>query len=651
MSSIKQFLIVPDVGINNSELPNAIDPNRTFQIEAGWGVPAELKGRVRLHTTKTLKDVTLTVDLIGRCETVWVSPKAKTDPNAPAALVSKHQTEISEKVFLTLTETLKCRLHDKKENLVPNEFGGINIPFTINLPSSGVPSSYKDACGCILYELRAVLTWQEGLKIIKTTREVIVPVTILMPLVAQQRLLAKKSEIVHESPIIDKKCRFSVKASSRVLRPNDKLFVDFTIFTVPPGQSIFKVYIAVVTVVEYRGAAGRAAELTLPNPIAVHEETNPVSNVEDTFGCVLRSKLLLNLNATGFVASNESALVSIKSFLRGKIFLSNNPLEPSSTFDVPVVLVPTPEDVSADNKAGRSNRQSEVLPPTQPPFEDVPRSITEPTQHNFGAGSSNNSGGANNSPVRLHARPSLSSLSSSVQMSRTISQDPVAAAVAWNRKFSLASNGDENINVHYGPPRRDLDAPGLYTPPSMHPAPSQDPNSVVDDVLEVLEPQMFPQLPPASLPTGPKLPSPPDSNPSPPIRPVFDTNRLSQQLSKLSTAEGDSQSNTKIEALLEKLSQIKDEQKSVTSSPSLSPASSPSLNPERRSSGRKGPAKKYRAVQKYVPRMSDEIALMPGDQVIIRKIYGDGWGLGFNVSTRQEGAFPLHIIAVMDEPQ
>ncbi|KAJ3174142.1 hypothetical protein HDU88_000110 [Geranomyces variabilis] len=47
----------------------------------------------------------------------------------------------------------------------------------------------------------------------------------------------------------------------------------------------------------------------------------------------------------------------------------------------------------------------------------------------------------------------------------------------------------------------------------------------------------------------------------------------------------------------------------------------------------------------YVPNLVDEIYLYIGDPVIVKCKFDDGWGYGFNMTTKQEGSFPLACVA------
>ncbi|KAJ3115699.1 hypothetical protein HDU96_000178 [Phlyctochytrium bullatum] len=56
-------------------------------------------------------------------------------------------------------------------------------------------------------------------------------------------------------------------------------------------------------------------------------------------------------------------------------------------------------------------------------------------------------------------------------------------------------------------------------------------------------------------------------------------------------------------------------------------------------------AETMEAIFNYVPNLSDEIYLYVGDPVVVKCQFDDGWGYGFNMTTKQEGAFPLACVA------
>ncbi|KAJ1565889.1 hypothetical protein HK096_007729 [Nowakowskiella sp. JEL0078] len=53
------------------------------------------------------------------------------------------------------------------------------------------------------------------------------------------------------------------------------------------------------------------------------------------------------------------------------------------------------------------------------------------------------------------------------------------------------------------------------------------------------------------------------------------------------------------------------------------------------------PAETMEVAFNYVPNLSDEIYLYVGDPIIVKCKFDDGWGFGFNMTTKQEGCFPV----------
>ncbi|CAG8521630.1 2854_t:CDS:2 [Paraglomus occultum] len=46
-------------------------------------------------------------------------------------------------------------------------------------------------------------------------------------------------------------------------------------------------------------------------------------------------------------------------------------------------------------------------------------------------------------------------------------------------------------------------------------------------------------------------------------------------------------------------------------------------------------------VHPYTAQLQDELDLTPNDSIILRRIFDDGWAVGYNQNTHQEGAFPI----------
>jgi hypothetical protein len=57
-------------------------------------------------------------------------------------------------------------------------------------------------------------------------------------------------------------------------------------------------------------------------------------------------------------------------------------------------------------------------------------------------------------------------------------------------------------------------------------------------------------------------------------------------------------------------------------------------------------AETYQVIYNYVPNLSDEIYLYVGDKVILKTKFDDGWAVGYNMTTKQEGSFPLACVDI-----
>lgn len=52
-------------------------------------------------------------------------------------------------------------------------------------------------------------------------------------------------------------------------------------------------------------------------------------------------------------------------------------------------------------------------------------------------------------------------------------------------------------------------------------------------------------------------------------------------------------------------------------------------------------SEQYRAIRSYKPENNDEIELLLGDIVVVKKKYADGWAWTYNLSSMMEGLVPL----------
>ncbi|KAI8808511.1 hypothetical protein BJ742DRAFT_808848 [Cladochytrium replicatum] len=71
--------------------------------------------------------------------------------------------------------------------------------------------------------------------------------------------------------------------------------------------------------------------------------------------------------------------------------------------------------------------------------------------------------------------------------------------------------------------------------------------------------------------------------------------------------------------------------------------------PVKRINHKRSVVKRYLAIHPYSAKLSDEVSLDRGHVVLIRKVYNDGWVNGINLTTGQEGTFPVACTTPMEE--
>ncbi|KAJ3193094.1 hypothetical protein HK101_005416 [Irineochytrium annulatum] len=329
--------------------------NGKIVAEGGWGVASTVNAAIQLKASKVLKDAKVVVELRGITETKWTGSKPMEAHDKAPARVAKR--------FLQMVEVVR----DKKEALQPNEFGVITLPFKIDLPKSGLPSSYEDRAGSISYYFKATLAYQDGMKLLKAHREVEVPLYIRMPESARQRLLSTASPLSHNAPFSSEKCSYTINVPTRTLQPGECLTADVAITSTPDGASIRLVNASLRSVIEYTGSE-RASQVKFPRPLSEAAESVGVPIPPGSQPWSRRFSLLVDPSIAK--ASCESPLISIKTFFRFEIVLDTSEV-PNVAVEVPVVVVPMLHDPNRSEGSSKSN--SQPSPPTQYP---TPNSLT-----------------------------------------------------------------------------------------------------------------------------------------------------------------------------------------------------------------------------------------------------------------------------------
>ncbi|KAJ3196070.1 hypothetical protein HK101_010171 [Irineochytrium annulatum] len=337
-SSVVQFDVV-GLGANLS--------HGAIVAEGGWGVASTVHAAVQLKAGRVLKDAKVVVELRGVTETRWTGAK-------PMDVGDRNPNKVAKR-FLQLVEVVR----DKREALQPNEFGIITLPFKIDLPKSGLPSTYEDRAGTIKYYFKATLAYQDGMKLLKSHREIEVPLIIRMPEFARQRLLTTISPLSHTPPFTPSKCAYTIHIPTRTLEPGQHLIADVSITSTPANASIRLVNASLRGVCEYTGNE-RKSVVKFPRPLSEICESvgRGVGGAEAE---PWRRRWELRVTEGVARPSCESPLISVKTFFRFEIVLDTSEI-PNVAVEVPIVIVPNLHDPDAVATSATSSMSAAPSP-------------------------------------------------------------------------------------------------------------------------------------------------------------------------------------------------------------------------------------------------------------------------------------------------
>ncbi|KAJ1545579.1 hypothetical protein HK405_007829, partial [Cladochytrium tenue] len=348
------------------------DADPAVVVEAGWGVPATVCAAVRLRASRPLRDAKIVVELRGFTDTKWVNGKpverdgqTNTVGEPPVRLVKK---------FLQLVEVVK-----EKETLEPVEFGELTFPFKINLPKSGLPPSYSDKTSSITYHFKTTLSYQDGMRLLKTHREIETPVTVLMPEAARSRLLlSNQTPLVHQADPTDAKCGYAIHLPIRVVRPGEVVTADVELHSTPAGSKIRLISASLRSTKEYLGAENRAALVKFPRPLS--EASENIGAAVPSRSQALTRRFTLIVDKDIAQPSLESPLISIKTFFRLEVVLDTSET-PNVAIEVPLVVIPAdaPQQQPVE-PAFQMEASSHMLPPYPADLPHPNHSVAK-TQH------------------------------------------------------------------------------------------------------------------------------------------------------------------------------------------------------------------------------------------------------------------------------
>jgi hypothetical protein len=77
----------------------------------------------------------------------------------------------------------------------------------------------------------------------------------------------------------------------------------------------------------------------------------------------------------------------------------------------------------------------------------------------------------------------------------------------------------------------------------------------------------------------------------------------------------------------------------------------PAVNEPTRRRGKISFSTRHVVITAYDPEQPDELLLRVGDEIIVQRMFSDGWAQAFNVATGQQGAVPLSFLTLVEDPR
>ncbi|KAJ3208264.1 hypothetical protein HDU82_002719 [Entophlyctis luteolus] len=301
----------------------------TIVVEAGWDTEAVLEGAVLLKVGNKLKSVRIQAELRGYVETRWsvIGGKLNEKPESESNKISR-----SARVFQQIVEVV----YDSSDPIYPTAAGrSHSYPFTFKLPRNTMPPSYESFGGSIQYYIKCSMFYQEGMKLLKSSVDFEVPVTVTMPRSALLKLISSPSNMVHQGDVTADKVQFSVETPRRIVSIGETFEMYLRIISIPEGTRLRLFNASLRTVAQYLNQDGRGATAKFPRPLAEASETFPLIQVQEP---LIRSLKLIVDKEIG-QCSFESSLISVKTIFRLEIILSDSET-PNISYEVPIVVLP-----------------------------------------------------------------------------------------------------------------------------------------------------------------------------------------------------------------------------------------------------------------------------------------------------------------------
>ncbi|KAJ3204831.1 hypothetical protein HDU82_005567 [Entophlyctis luteolus] len=323
------------------------------RILQGWDVDSILEAAAVIvidRNVDRLKNVRVQCEFRGYTETRWESgsiSKLAVKYESPNYRVSKTAKQLVEVVY------------DSRHPLVPSRPGAeISLPFRLKLPKSKMPPSFACVHGVIEYYIKCTMLFQEGIRMLRSTLEVEVPVIVNIPEQARLRILQTPSQVTHESMLLPDKVHFTVSIPKVIVTVGDFVDVTLTIHRTPPQGRLRAIFGTLRPVMSFLNSENVAAQAIVRRPMAEWSNMFPLVAVNETTG-PLTCKMRLEVDPETAHMSFESILINVRTIFRLQITTDDSEV-PNISEVFSIVVMPRSSDHEASRDVYNITQQTEA---------------------------------------------------------------------------------------------------------------------------------------------------------------------------------------------------------------------------------------------------------------------------------------------------
>ncbi|ORY39921.1 hypothetical protein BCR33DRAFT_853050 [Rhizoclosmatium globosum] len=242
-------------------------------------------------------------------------------------------------------------VYESRDSVFPDPSGSpIAFNFKFKLPRNDMPPSFDHPAGSVIYTLKAIASFYEGRNFSKTTVELEVPMTVIMPESAKLKLLEAPNPMDTFVPATSGMCSYSLQIPKTVLVVGETLVVNLTIGSTPENARLQSVstslniaagFSTAKTTVGFNHSSTNkeATFARFPRPVGEVLDTFPSLKVGGVGGVepvVRRYELYIDPEVA--LPSFGSQLIAINTIFRLQITTDDG--IPNVHLEVPVVVLP-----------------------------------------------------------------------------------------------------------------------------------------------------------------------------------------------------------------------------------------------------------------------------------------------------------------------